>query len=65
MPPLVPQMLKSLPAMWEIRGRFLGWADPLEKEMAAHSVFLPVKSQGWRSLASYSSWGHKESDKTE
>ena len=26
---------------------------------------LPGKSQGWRSLASYSPWGHRESDTTE
>ena len=24
------------------------------------SVFLPGKSHGWRSLAGYSPWGHKE-----
>ena len=28
-------------------------------------VFLPRESHGWRSLASYSLWGHKESDTTE
>ena len=28
-------------------------------------VFLPEKSHGWRSLAGYSPWGHKESDMTE
>ena len=28
-------------------------------------VFLPGESLGQRSLAGYSSWGHKESDKTE
>ena len=28
-------------------------------------VFLPEKFHGWRSLESYSPWGHKESDKTE
>ena len=29
--------VKSLPAIWEIQVQFLGWVDPLEKEMAAHS----------------------------
>ena len=43
----------------------LGWEDPLEEEMATHSVFLPGESHGQRSLAGYSSWGHKESDTTE
>ena len=28
-------------------------------------VFLPGESHGWRTLAGYSSWGHKESDRTE
>ena len=33
--------------------------------MATHSVFLPGKSHGQRSLVGYSPWGHKESDMTE
>ena len=37
---LLAQWVKSLPAMWEIQGRFLGWEDPLEKEMATHSRIL-------------------------
>ena len=40
-------------------------SGPLEKEMATYSRFLPGKSHGQRSLAGYSSWGHKESDMTE
>ena len=31
---------KSLPAMQETQVRSLGWEDPLEKEMAAHSCIL-------------------------
>ena len=42
----------------------LGWEDPLEKEMATHSVFLPGKYHGQRSLVGNSPWGHKE-DKIE
>ena len=34
----------------------VGWEDPLEEEMAAHSVFLPGKFHGQRSLAGYSPW---------
>ena len=34
---LVAQTVKRLPAMQETRVRFLGWEDPLEKEMAIHS----------------------------
>ena len=43
----------------------LGREDPLEKEVATHSVFLPEKSHGQRSLAGYSPWGSKELDLTE
>ena len=47
---LVAQKVKHLPAMWETWVRFLGWEDPLEKEMAIHSSTLawniPVVSLG-------------------
>ena len=33
-------MVKSLPAMWEARVQFLGWEDPLEKELGTHSGIL-------------------------
>ena len=62
---LVAQMAKRLPTMQETQVQSLGWADPLEKEMATTPVFLPGKSHGQRSLAGYSPWGHKESDATE
>ena len=51
--------------MWETRVRSLGWEDPPEKEMAIHSILLPGKSHGHRSLVGYSPWGHKEMDMTE
>ena len=37
---LVAQMVKNLPAMWEICVRSLGGQDPLEKEMATNSNIL-------------------------
>ena len=37
---LVAQLVKNLPAMQETWVRFLGWEDPLEKEMAVHSSIL-------------------------
>ena len=37
---LVPQMIKSLPAMQESSVRSLGREDPLEKEMATHCSIL-------------------------
>ena len=43
----------------------LGWEDPLEEEMAAHSNILAGKSHGQRSLAGYYPKGHKALDMTE
>ena len=40
---LVAQMVKRLLTMWETGVRFLGWEDPLEKEMATHSSALAWK----------------------
>ena len=40
---LMAQTVKHLPAMWETRVQFLGWEDPLEKEMAIHSSTLAQK----------------------
>ena len=40
---LVAQMVKRLPAVWETGVQFLGWEDPLEKEMAIHSSTLAWK----------------------
>ena len=51
--------------MQETWAQSLGQEDPLEKEMVTHSSVLAWKSQGQRSLAGYSPWGHKELDKTE
>ena len=43
----------------------LGQEDPLEKEVAAHSGFLPGRCHGQRSLVGCSPWGHRESDMTQ
>ena len=40
---LVAQTVEHLPAMQETQVRFLGWEDPLEKEMAIHSSTLAWK----------------------
>ena len=55
-------MVKNFPAMQESRVQSLSWQDPLDKEMATHSIFLSGESHGQRSLVSYSPWGRKESD---
>ena len=54
-------MVKSLPAMWETRIRFLGWEDALEKGRATHSTIL-----SWKIAQTvYTPGGRKESDTTE
>ena len=47
-------VVKNLPAKQEMQVQSLGQKDPLEKEMAPTSVFLPGKSPGQRSPAGYS-----------
>ena len=63
---LVAQPLRSLPAMQETWVRFLGWEDPLEKEMATHSSILAWKIP-WTEEPDrlYSSWDRKDLDMTE
>ena len=40
--------------MQETQVRYLGWEDPLEKEMATPYSILPGESHGQRSLVGYS-----------
>ena len=46
------QTVKCLSAMQETQVRSLGWEDPLEKEMAAHSSILawrtPMDRRAWQ-----------------
>ena len=59
-------VVKSPPAnAGDVRdaGLIPGWEDPLEKEMATHS--LPGESYGQRSLVGHCSWRHRELDTTE
>ena len=57
---LVAMTVKNLLAVQETWVLSLSREDPLEEEMATHSVFLPGKYHAQRSLVSYSLWGHKE-----
>ena len=41
---LVAQTVKNLPEMQEIQVQSLGWENPLERGMAAHSIFIPEMS---------------------
>ena len=43
---LVVQLVKDPSAMWETWVSFLGWEDPLEKEMAIHSS-IPAWEIPW------------------
>ena len=45
--------------------RSLGWEDPLEEEMAAHSSFLAWKIPWTEKPGELQPWRHKESDTTE
>ena len=56
------QLVKSLPAMQEIQVRFLGWKDPLEKEMATHSSILAWEIPWTDEPGRLQSVGSQESD---
>ena len=62
---LVAQMVNRLSAMQETQVRSLGWEDPLEKEMAAHSSILAWRIPWMEELGGLQSMGRKESDTTE
>ena len=57
---LMAQLVKNLPAVWEIWVQSLSWKDPLEKGKATHSSILP-----WRIPWTVYPWGDKKSDTTE
>ena len=59
------QMTKNLPAMQGTWVGSLGQKIPWRRKCQLTPVFLPGKSNGWRSLAGYSPWGCKELDTTE
>ena len=61
----VTQWVKNLPAIQETP--FDPWVTkmPWRRAWLPTRVFLPGVSQGQRSLAGYSPWGHKKSDTTE
>ena len=59
------QLVKNLPAVQETWVRFLGWEDPLEKEMATHSSILTWRSPCSEEAGGLQSMGSQESDTTE
>ena len=58
-------MVKNLPALREPWVQSLGWEDPLEEGMAAHSSILAWGFPGQRSLEGYGLLGWKELETTE
>ena len=58
-------MVKNLAAMQEIWVRFLGWEDPLEKEMATHSSILAWRIPWTEEPGRLQSTGSQELDTTE
>ena len=62
---LVAQSVKNLPAMQKTWVQFLGWEDPLEKEMATHSSMLAWKIPWTQESGRLQSMGSQESDMTE
>ena len=48
--------MQEIQEMWV---QSLGWENPLEKEMAITSVFLPGKSHGQKGLSGCSLWSGK------
>ena len=58
------QMVKNLPAMWEIWVHSLGQEDPLEKEMENHSSILAWRIPWTKELGRLQSMESQESDMT-
>ena len=54
---LVAQVVRNLPGKQETQVRSLGWEDPLEKEMAAHSSILSWEIPWTEELGRLSLWG--------
>ena len=61
---LEAQLVKNLPAMQETWVQFLGWEDPLEKEMATHSGILAWRIPRTEDPGGLQSMGSQESDMT-
>ena len=58
------QLVNNLPAVKETWVQFLGWEDPLEKEMATHSIILAWRIPWTKEPGSLQSMGLKELDTT-
>ena len=61
---LIAQLVKTLPAVQETQVRFLGWEDPLEKDMATHSSNLAWRIPWTEEHGRLQSMGSQESETT-
>ena len=61
---LIAQLVNHLPAMQETWIRFLGWEDPLEKEMATHFSILAWSIPWTEEPGGLQFMGFQESDMT-
>ena len=60
----IAQSIKNLPAVQETQVRFLGWEDPLEKEMATLSSILAWRTPRTEEPGGLQLMGSQESDMT-
>ena len=58
-------MVKNLPSVQETWVQFLGWEDPLEKEMATHSSMLAWRIPWTEEPGRLQSMGSQELDSME
>ena len=61
---LIAQSMKNMPAMLETWVGFLGWKDPLEKEMATHSSIFAWRIPWTEEPGGLQSTGSQVSDTT-
>ena len=59
------QTVESLPAIGETQVGYLGWEDPLEKEMATHSSILAWEISWMEEPGRLRSMGSQSQDMTE
>ena len=59
------QVVKNLPAMQEMQVQFLGWEQPLEKDMATHSSILAWDIPWTKEPGGLQSMGLRRVEKTE
>ena len=62
---LIAQSVWNLPAVEETWGRFMGWEDPLETDMATHSSILAWRTPWTEEPGRLQSMGSQESDPTQ